>query len=199
MFGIVNRLNQGLAAAAAALLALLSPVLARPASARADALGFAYGAGDGEVSRNHMDYEHSAISERFYWRADEWFGERFGFDPPGEWYAFAAPSFGWTRHPIHNEEISLGLGLKCALPLGNCVRPYVFGATGPHFTIGRTTGDSTSVNFASYGGGGIEFMISEDASIGVEMTFRHYSNGDLGDPNDGVDSSAWWITYTEYE
>jgi len=81
---------------------------------------------------------------------------------------------------------------------GGRVRPCIFGGSGIQFTLGQTPGGNSSVNFASEGGAGLEFMLSQRTAIEVDRFFRHYSNADIHRPDQGVDCDGWWVMYTRY-
>lgn len=156
------------------------------------------GYGSGSLKPPQPDYDFTHIGVSFNYNVDEWVEDHWKMDPPGDWWAHWMPYMGIINEPEANIELSVGVGLRVDFPLDDTWKPHIYGGTGPIYSSQDTLEQATELNFGSYAGFGLEYVMDERHSISITKAIRHFSNASITDPNDGVDISAWGIGYTYY-
>jgi opacity protein-like surface antigen len=125
--------------------------------------------------------------------------DKLNWDAPGEWSFRIMPWASYVSSPDSNAEVGCMASLKIGFPVGDRLLPYIAGGTGPMYTTQGTQEQSTRFNFASYGALGLQYRLDESSALSVEVWKRHFSNGSVKDPNDGVDTTAWTLAYTLFK
>jgi hypothetical protein len=182
------------------IIALLCVALSWPvvAWAKADYLELGLGQGKGTLPDPQPDYQMTQVFVTFGHHADAWIKHRTGWNPPGDWDFRVTPYASFIDEPESNFELSCTLGLRISAPMGR-LRPYVFGATGPIYSTQGVVEQSTRLNIGSFAGLGLEYRIDDHTAVSLFRSVRHYSNGSVETPNDGVDTATYGLTYMWYE
>jgi hypothetical protein len=154
--------------------------------------------GHGSLFDPQPDYRFTELTLTYGYHADEWIKEHLNANPPGDWDFRISPALAIVNQPAAGAEFSCGFGLRVSTPVGKRLKPNLFIATGPLYTTVDTLEQSTRFNFGSYAGFGLEYKIAESQSVGLFKLIRHFSNGGVKDPNDGVNTNSWGIEYTWY-
>lgn len=154
--------------------------------------------GHGSLFDPQPDYNFTELTLTYGYDADDWIKEHLNANPPGDWDFRISPALAIVNEPTAGAEFSCGFGFKVSTPVGERFRPSFFAATGPLYTTVDTLEQSTRFNFGTYAGFGLEYKIAENQSMGLFKLIRHFSNGGVKDPNDGVNTNSWGIEYTWY-
>jgi len=98
-------------------------------------------------------------------------------------YAFSAMPFGGRVQgfPGHRIQPTLSVDLGALVATRNIPVDY-----------------TSSFNFLSYAGPGVEVYWDNHHSVRIEYLYEHMSNAGLGYQNPGLDSATWRITLTRY-
>ncbi len=102
---------------------------------------------------------------------------------------FLSPVLG----PETNIEGGFNLLLKYAYPLTARVFPYIEGGTGLLYTTQHFEKQSTHLNSIVQGGVGFQYFFHKSTSLNIGYRFRHFSNGGLKEPNEGINTQAFLI------
>lgn len=154
--------------------------------------------GHGSLFDPQPDYLYTEFTYTRGQSVDDWISRHLSFNPPGDWDFRVSPSLAILHDPESGIELSCAVGLSVSTKLDQHWKPYIFGASGPLYTSANTTEQATRFNFASYAGYGIEYRIDETQGICMYKLVRHFSNGGIKDPNDGVDTNSWGVSYVWY-
>lgn len=155
--------------------------------------------GHGSLFDPQPDYTYAEITFTRGKNVDEWIEHHLRFNPPGDWDYRISPALALLNEPEHGIEVSVALGLSVSTMLDEHWKPYIFGATGPLYTSANTIEQATRFNFGSYAGFGVEYKLDETQGICVYKLVRHFSNGGIKDPNDGIDTNSWGVSYIWYQ
>lgn len=154
------------------------------------------GGGEGGLLPPQGDYRDWKVAVAFGQDLNGPFADKLNWSPPGEWSFRWMPFASYVSSPDDNLEIGCMASVKIGFPLNRRWMPYVAGGTGPMYTSQGTQEQSTKLNFVSYGALGVQYQIDARQAIAFEAWRRHFSNASLKDPNDGVDTSEWYLSYT---
>ncbi len=155
-------------------------------------------AGHGSLFDPQPDYAYTEIIYTHGQSIDAWLAKRLRFNLPGDWDFRISPALALLHDPGPGVEISCAVGLSVSTTIDKHWKPYIFGATGPLYTSAKTTEQATRFNFGSYAGYGIEYRLDEKQGVCIYTLVRHFSNGGIKDPNDGIDTSCWGVSYVWY-
>ena len=92
--------------------------------------------------------------------------------------------------PERNMEGGCNLLLKYAYPLTARFFPYIEGGTGLLYTTQHFEEQSTHLNSIVQGGVGFQYFFRQNTSLDVGYRFRHFSNGGIKKPNEGINTQA---------
>lgn len=154
--------------------------------------------GHGSLFDPQPDYGFTELTLTYGYHADDWIEQHLNANPPGDWDVRVSPAIAMVTDPERGVEVSCALGFKVSGTLGSRWRPNFFAATGPMYTTVDTLEQSTRFNFGTYAGVGLEYRVDNDQSISLFKLIRHFSNGGVKDPNDGVNTNSWGVEYTWY-
>ena len=129
---------------------------------------------------------------------DDWIEDKLHMNPPGEWNLIWEGYAGMVERPETNFEIGSALGLRVSHKLAGDLRMFIEGASGPFYTTQKLKEQATQFNFASYVDVGLEYRLGERHALTVSQNLRHFSNADLDQPNDGVDTHGVEVGYIWY-
>jgi len=99
------------------------------------------------------------------------------------------PFVSYVPQPDTNMECGLVLLSKFAYPLTEKIHPYIFGGGGVMYITQHLREQATQYNFTPQVGAGASFWLKPDVALNVEWRWRHFSNADLKEPNDGVNAN----------
>ena len=88
--------------------------------------------------------------------------------------------------PSSNVEVGCTILLKYSYPLTQRIYPYALGGGGVAYISQHTREQSTQWGFTPQIGAGISYFFSKDTALNFEYRYRHFSNADLKEPNDGI-------------
>lgn len=171
-------------------------LLSTPACASSDYVEVLVGGGEGGLLPPQGDYRDWKVAVAFGEDLEAVFEDKLNLDVPGEWSFRWMPFASYVSSPEENFEVGVMASLKLGIPLDDRWKPYIAAGTGPMYTSQDTREQATRFNFVSYGALGVEYKLDARQSIALEGWRRHFSNASLVDPNDGVDTSEWYLTYT---
>jgi hypothetical protein len=92
-------------------------------------------------------------------------------------------------------EFSFSPALRLYLYKDTTIRPFFELGVGLVHNNASIEGQGTEVNFLSYGGTGLRFMLGEKASIDAGVRVRHISNGGLDQNNSGLNNFMLMLTF----
>ena len=188
-----------LSRAIAAVLALLAALaLLQPAHADPDYVELKLSKAHGHLEKSSGWYKFSEVGAQAGWRIDDWIEDKLHMNPPGEWNLIWEGYAGMVERPETNFEIGSALGLRVSHKLAGDLRMFIEGASGPFYTTQKLKEQATQFNFASYVDVGLEYRLGERHSLTVSQNLRHFSNADLDQPNDGVDTHGVEVGYIWY-
>ncbi len=102
------------------------------------------------------------------------------------WIAYVNDAHG--RHKTESFEIGLN-ALFIRLVYGDGVlRPFIEAGEGAVYTDLRKQDLGTRLQFTSTIGAGLEYAISPDAAVGLQVRFRHMSNAGMASSNPGINT-----------
>lgn len=185
------------AVAVAILMNVLCVVQPGEVWAGADYIEVLVGSGEGKLIEPQPELRDTHIVLAFGHDMHDWLQAKLGWDLPGNCEFRIEPFVNVVNTPRDAVEFGAMAALKFSADMGH-IQPFVKGGSGPIITTLDTLEQSTDLNIVSYAAIGVDYMISDEAAIGIERWVRHYSNGSVRDPNDGVDSSDWLVGYTQY-
>jgi hypothetical protein len=182
-------------------LGLLVAALACPlaANASSDYVSVLTGIGQGNLKAPQLDYRDQHIVVAFGHNIKPYLERHLNLTPPGDWDFRWEPFYSNISSPGHNLEVGCMASLRIGIPLHGRWEPYIGGGSGPIYTTQHTLEQSTQFNIVSYAAAGIEYRINEHHAISLEGWTRHYSNGSVKNPNDGIDTRDWMLGYTIYK
>ncbi len=108
------------------------------------------------------------------------------FRPAGLTTFIMEPFLSTVTSPDGNMEAGMNLLLRYAWPVTEKIRPYCFGGGGAMFITQHLREQSTQWNFTPQVGAGIAVLVTEKTALSLEYRYRHFSNADLKEPNEGV-------------
>lgn len=108
------------------------------------------------------------------------------------------PFFTTIAKTDKNIEVGSNLLLKYTTPQFGKVALYFKGGLGIMYMTAHTREQSTQVNFASQGGLGLNFFVTEKAALSFEHRFRHISNCSMGNINKGINAQISLIGLTYF-
>jgi hypothetical protein len=176
------------------LLSLM--VLTLPARAGQDYVEVLVGGGEGGLLPPQGDYRDWKIVLALGQNINELALDKLNTRLPGEWSFRLMPFVSYVSSPSDNLELGCMASVKIAIPLARGLTPYLAAGTGPMYTTQNTREQATRFNFVSYGAVGVQYLIDEQHALGFETWRRHFSNASIKDPNDGVDTSEWYLSFT---
>lgn len=88
--------------------------------------------------------------------------------------------------PDRNVEAGAAIFLKYSYPLTRKIYPYAFGGGGVGYMSQHTREQSLQYGFTPQVGAGVSYFFRKDAALSFEYRYRHFSNADLKEPNDGI-------------
>ncbi|MFA5362122.1 MAG: acyloxyacyl hydrolase [Candidatus Omnitrophota bacterium] len=118
------------------------------------------------------------------------------FRPAGLTTFIFEPFLSTVVSPDNNMEAGMNLLLRYAWPVTKRIRPYCFGGGGVMFITQHLREQSTQYNFTPQTGAGIAFLVTEKTALSVEYRYRHFSNADLKEPNEGVNIDMFFFGIT---
>jgi hypothetical protein len=180
------------------LLIVLMLVAFAAVCAAADYTELGIQTGHGSLFDPQPDYGFTELTLTYGYHADDWIKDHLNANPPGDWDFRISPALAIVAEPKAGVEVSCGFGFKVSTPVGKRLRPGFFASTGPMYTTVDTKEQSTRFNFATYAGLNLEYKIDETQSVSLFKLIRHFSNGGVKEPNDGVNTNSWGIEYTWY-
>ncbi|HOG17074.1 MAG TPA: acyloxyacyl hydrolase [Syntrophales bacterium] len=102
--------------------------------------------------------------------------------------AFIEPQVNPVFEPSTDYEAGIGIGLRYSYPVCDPLALYVEGSTGPHYVSVVTRKQANGFLFSNVAGAGLYYRLSKDSALHAGYRFRHMSNGDLAEPNGGIDT-----------
>lgn len=178
----------------AALAALAS---AQPSLAAPDYVDVLSGQSTGSLEGGQPDYETVAVHVAYGHCAQNWVEAKTGLKLPGHWTFEIEP---WLEAHTQTEgKVDLGTSFNLRIQPRGCgdLVPYLKGGTGVMVSSRDTLEQSTQWNFSSFGGAGIEARTGAESWLGLEWRIRHFSNLSIKDPNSGVDTTYWLLSYRQ--
>lgn len=154
--------------------------------------------GHGSLFDPQPEYGFTEVTLTYGYHADDWIKDHLNANPPGDWDFRITPALAIVTEPKSGVEVSCGFGFKVSTPVGKRLRPGFFASTGPMYTTVDTLEQSTRFNFGTYAGLSLEYKIDETQSVSLFKLIRHFSNGGVKEPNDGVNTNSWGVEYTWY-
>jgi opacity protein-like surface antigen len=118
------------------------------------------------------------------------------FRPAGLTTFIMEPFLSTVTSPDSNIEAGMNLFLRYAWPITEKIRPYCFGGGGVMFITQHLREQSTQYNFTPQVGAGISYLFTEKTALSVEYRYRHFSNADLKEPNEGVNLDMVFVGVT---
>lgn len=109
---------------------------------------------------------------------------------------FIEPQFNPVLNPESDFEFGLSLGLQYQYPIMDKLSIYFLGSVGPHYISAVTEDQANGFIFSDMAGAGIYYNLTDDSAINVGYRFRHMSNAEIKDPNEGIDSNFVVIGYS---
>jgi len=153
---------------------------------------FTVGYGRGSISEG--DYEHVSLIwhlgfdlERLFTRLQE---------HRGALSFVLEPKINPVLNPDTDLEIGISLGFKYRYPLSKKLSAYALGSVGPHLVTVQTQDQANGFVFFDTIGAGISFFLTEKSALNIEYRFRHLSNADIKEPNNGIDSHMVAVGYS---
>ncbi len=96
-------------------------------------------------------------------------------------------------NPDSNVEAGCTILLKYSYPLTQKIYPYALGGGGMAYISQHTREESTQWGFTPQIGAGISYFFRKDTSLSFEYRYRHFSNADLKQPNDGINVDMFLV------
>ena len=119
---------------------------------------------------------------------------RKGIHPPGAVDLVWEQEAAYVFTPDNDTEVANNFLIKYGfLPVSSRWQPYFVGGAGTVFLTEHIHGQATQFNFNEYAGLGVQYFIKPQIALSVEYRFRHLSNADIKEPNDGVDSNFFLL------
>ena len=102
--------------------------------------------------------------------------------------------------PKNAMEVGSDLLLKIGYRGWDKMMPYLKVGTGFIYTSHRFEGQGTKLDFLVQSGLGVAYFLNKakNSSVNLEYRFRHFSNGDLIQPNEGVTLGEILIGFSRY-
>ncbi len=88
--------------------------------------------------------------------------------------------------PDSNVEAGAAIFIKFSYPLTQKIYPYALSGGGVGYLSQHTREQSMQWGFTPQIGAGISYFFRKDTSLSFEYRYRHFSNADLKQPNDGI-------------
>jgi hypothetical protein len=174
----------------AMLVCLASATLVRAEGCRIELREWGVRAGGGINPSSQIQYYalHPYVGLSLWDPASRWF-DQYGIralwmiEP---WVAYVNDDNG--KHKTDSFEIGLN-ALFIRLVFGDwVVRPFVEAGEGAVYTDLRKQDLGSRLQFTSTIGGGLEYEIQPDMSLGLQARFRHMSNAGMASSNPGINT-----------
>ena len=88
--------------------------------------------------------------------------------------------------PNSNVEAGAAIFIKYSYPLTQKIYPYALAGGGVGYLSQHTREQSMQWGFTPQLGAGLSYFFKKDTSLSFEYRYRHFSNADLKEPNDGI-------------
>jgi hypothetical protein len=111
---------------------------------------------------------------------------------------FIEPQVNPVINPEEDFEFGVGLGLQYRYPFTDKVSAYVMGSVGPHYISVVTDDQANGFIFADTIGAGLYIHVTERAALNIGYRFRHMSNCDISERNNGIDSHFGVIGFSVF-
>lgn len=117
-------------------------------------------------------------------------------DWDGKFLLYLEPQINPVVNPETDIECGIGFGLKFMYPVTNNLSAYILGSTGPHYISVNTEKQANGFIFSNTIGAGFYYFLTKKSAITVGYRFRHMSNAETSNPNNGIDNHFGTIGYS---
>ncbi len=93
--------------------------------------------------------------------------------------------------PDSNIEAGAAVLIKYSYPLTEKIYPYALSGGGVGYLSQHTREQSTQWGFTPQIGAGLAYFFRRDAAVSFEYRYRHFSNADLKEPNEGINADMF--------
>jgi len=114
----------------------------------------------------------------------------------GETEFIMEPFINTVISPDSNLEVGFDLLVKYSYPVTKRISPYFFTGGGVIFITQHTNEQATQYNFIPQLGGGISYDLNKNRTINFEYRYRHLSNANTKEPNDGINVNMFLVGIT---
>jgi len=95
--------------------------------------------------------------------------------------------------PDNNVEAGCTILLKYSYPLTEKIYPFAVGGGGMAYMSQHTREQSTQWGFTPQVGAGFSYFFRENTALNLEYRYRHFSNADIKEPNDGINTNMFLV------
>lgn len=108
------------------------------------------------------------------------------FRPAGTTAFLIEPFLSYVPSPDSNMEAGFILAFKYEWPLTEKFHPYIWNGGGVMYITQHLREQSTQYSFTPQGGAGFSYFLDKNKALNVEYRYRHFSNANLKQPNEGM-------------
>jgi len=112
------------------------------------------------------------------------------------WYL--EPQINPSFSPRTDVEFGVGVGLKYMHHITDRLSAYAMASVGPHWITFQTSDQADGFIFSDTVGVGLAIFVTDRSSFNLEFRARHISNGELAQPNVGIDSLFGAVGYSVF-
>lgn len=113
--------------------------------------------------------------------------KKLRLEPPGTVEGMIEPLMNVVINPDTNAEVGCSGFLRYSQKVTSRIAPYIEGGIGMIYTTQHTHEQGTQFNFITQAGVGLQFFLTDTWAITGGYRFRHLSNADLSEDNEGID------------
>jgi opacity protein-like surface antigen len=107
-------------------------------------------------------------------------------------------NFNTVVRPDSNVESGAAILLKYSYPLTEKIYPYVLGGGGMAYITLDTREEATQWGFTPQIGTGITYFLQKDLALNMEYRYRHFSNANIKEPNEGINVNMFLFGFSWY-
>jgi opacity protein-like surface antigen len=119
--------------------------------------------------------------------------KKLNMNPKGFTEFLLEPFINGVTEPKSNIETGCNFLLKYSYPLTERIYPYVLGGLGAGYNSQHVRTQSTQWGFISQAGFGFSYFIKKDMALSLEYRFRHFSNANTRQPNNGINTNMFLV------
>lgn len=149
-------------------------------------IGLLTGYGTAPLKKKSAEYEVIPVLPQFGFDINP-LVRKLHIEPKGTFEGVIEPLMNVVINPDANAEVGCSFFLKYSQKISARIAPYFEGGLGMVYTTQHTHEQGTQFNFLTQAGLGLQFFLTDHWALTGGYRFRHLSNADIDDENQGID------------